>query len=345
MEDLIRIAFPGLGIEEFTINRVAFTIFGLDVRWYGVIITCGIILAYLYASWRAKGERISTDDLLDVAMFTVIFGIIGARLYYVLTTLDQYNYDTFFDVINIRAGGLAIYGGVIAGALTIVIVAKIKHIPLFRLLDCVAPGVMLAQAIGRWGNFFNGEAFGVQTDIFCRMGLQKANWSQMYYYHPTFLYESLWNLLGFALLNLVYRRKKFDGQIALMYFAWYGLGRMFIEGLRTDSLYVGSFRISQVVAALSCVVSLVLLIIGFQRARKQKLLEGDYAVVYGRALAAAEPAEPNAEDAAAEEKVPFDGICPHCGAVIDPQQDRCTYCGVYFKQTTKKENENDGKID
>lgn len=280
MEHLFQVAFPGLGIGEFTLNKVAFTLFGLEVRWYGVIITLGIICAYLYASWRGKGEGISSDDLLDIAMFVVLFGVAGARLYYVL--MRPGDYSTLWEIINIRKGGLAIYGGVIVGAITLAIAGRIKKINMFRLLDCVAPGVMLAQAIGRWGNFFNGEAFGAQTEIFCRMGLKLSDWSKMYYFHPTFLYESLWNLLGFTLINLIYRKKKFDGQIALMYFTWYGLGRMFIEGLRTDSLYIGSFRVSQLVAAASFVLCGILLVVGMVVARRRKLAEGDYAVVYGR---------------------------------------------------------------
>lgn len=280
MEHLFRVAFPGLGIGEFTLNKVAFSLFGLEVRWYGVIITLGIICAYLYASWRGKGEGISSDDLLDIAMFVVLFGIVGARLYYVL--MRPGDYTTFWEIINIRKGGLAIYGGVIVGAITLAIAGRIKKINMLRLLDCAAPGVMLAQAIGRWGNFFNGEAFGAQTEIFCRMGLKLSDWSKMYYFHPTFLYESLWNLLGFALINFIYRKKKFDGQIALMYFTWYGFGRMFIEGLRTDSLYIGSFRVSQLVAAGSFVLCLALLVVGFSLAHRRKLAVGDYNVVYGR---------------------------------------------------------------
>lgn len=280
MEHLFQVAFPGLGIGEFTLNKIAFSLFGLEVRWYGVIITLGIICAYLYASWRGKGEGISSDDLLDIAMFVVLFGIVGARLYYVL--MRPGDYTTLMEIINIRKGGLAIYGGVIVGAITLAIAGRIKKIYMLRLLDCVAPGVMLAQAIGRWGNFFNGEAFGAQTEIFCRMGLKLSDWSKMYYFHPTFLYESLWNLLGFALINLIYRKKKFDGQIALMYFTWYGFGRMFIEGLRTDSLYIGSFRVSQLVAAVSFVLCGVLLIVGFSFARRRRLADGDYNVVYGR---------------------------------------------------------------
>ena len=335
MDNLVKIAFPGLGIGEFTVNKVAFSIFGLDVRWYGVIITLGIILCYFYAAWRGKQVGINSDDILDIAMFVVIFGIIGARLYYVIMSPDQF--DSLWDVINIRSGGLAIYGGVIVGSITLIIAARIKKINIFQMLDCAGPGVMLAQALGRWGNFFNGEAFGEQTEIFCRMGLQHHNWSQMYYYHPTFLYESLWNLLGFGLINLVYRKKKFDGQIALMYFAWYGLGRMFIEGLRTDSLYLGAFRVSQVVAGGSFVICTALLAAGMIVPHHFRRLT--------EKLGQPKSAEPAADDGENEETTLFDGLCPHCGAVIDPQQDHCAYCGVYFKEPIAKENEENGKSD
>lgn len=332
MENLVKIAFPGLGIGEFTVNKVAFSLFGLEVRWYGVIITLGIILCYLYASWRGKQVGISSDDILDMAMFTVIFGIIGARLYYVVMSPDQF--DSLWEVINIRQGGLAIYGGVIFGAITLVIAAKVKKVNIFRMLDCAAPGVMLAQAMGRWGNFFNGEAFGEQTEIFCRMGLQHYNWSQMYYYHPTFLYESLWNLLGFGLINLIYRKKKFDGQIALMYFAWYGLGRMFIEGLRTDSLYLGAFRVSQLVAGISFAVCTALLVIGMIIPHRYQAIADKFGIDEK-----ASPAEQT------EDSTAFDGICPHCGGVLDPEQDQCPFCGVYLKKTTSKENDKNGKTD
>lgn len=336
MNTLVKISFPGLGIEEFTVNKVAFSLFGLEVRWYGVIITLGIILCYLYASWRGKQEGIKSDDILDIAMFVVIFGIIGARLYYVIMSPDQF--DSFGDIINIRGGGLAIYGGVIVGSITLIIAARIKKINIFRMLDCAGPGVMLAQAVGRWGNFFNGEAFGEQTEIFCRMGLQHNNWSQMYYYHPTFLYESLWNLIGFGLINLVYRKKKFDGQIALMYFAWYGLGRMFIEGLRTDSLYLGAFRVSQLVAGVSFVVCAVLLVAGMIVPHHFKRITDQL----GQPKAAVAEAD---EETEADQAVPHDGLCPHCGAVIDPAEEKCAYCGVYWKQSKKKENEENGKVD
>ena len=336
MNHIVKIAFPGLGIEEFTVSKVAFSLFGLDVRWYGVIITLGIILCYFYAAWRGKQVGISSDDIIDIAMFTVIFGIIGARLYYVIMSPDQF--DSLWDVLNIRGGGLAIYGGVILGSITLIITARIKKIDIFKMLDCAGPGVMLAQAIGRWGNFFNGEAFGEQTEIFCRMGLQHANWSQMYYYHPTFLYESLWNLLGFGLINLVYRKKKFDGQIALMYFAWYGLGRMFIEGLRTDSLYLGNFRVSQLVAGISFVICTVLLIAGMIVPHKFNAFTAKFA-------GAQKTVPTEAEAGSAAETDTFDGLCPHCGGVLEPDQENCPFCGVYLRKNTSKENEENGKID
>ena len=184
-----------------------------------------------------------------------------------LTTLDQY--DSFLDAIAIWNGGIAMYGSIIGGALALIIVSKIKKYDktkVIKIFDLVAPGVMLGQIIGRWGNFVNGEAHGIETseNFFLRMGLMGAadtNYRyQMTYYHPTFLYESLWNLVGFVLINLLYKKKKFDGQIVLMYLAWYGLGRMFIEGLRTDSLYIGVFRISQVVGFLCFVICTTLLV-------------------------------------------------------------------------------------
>ena len=259
------VGFPGLGIENFKLKNVAFEIFGREVMWYGIIITLGIISAFFYASYRAKhNENIKTDDVLDYAIFLVLFGVIGARLYYVFTKFDSYKgenlKETLYNIVAVWEGGIAIYGAIIAGFIALVIVSLVKKIKLGKALDMIAPGVMLGQLIGRWGNFFNGEAYGWSA------GVEKLPW-RMYldgaYYekivngkiekvfvdfvHPTFLYESLWNLVGFIIINLVYKKKKFDGQIFFMYISWYGFGRMFIEGLRTDSLYLGDFRISQLV--------------------------------------------------------------------------------------------------
>ncbi|MBO5938793.1 MAG: prolipoprotein diacylglyceryl transferase [Clostridia bacterium] len=285
---MVTMSFPGLGIDTFSVDPVAFTIpifGGLEVRWYGLIITLGIILAFTYCAFRTKQEGIIFDDLIDIGIFTVIFGVIGARLYYVLTSLDQYH--SLKEAIAIWNGGLAIYGAVIAGALTIVIVCKIKKVNVLKMLDATAPAVMIGQILGRWGNFFNGEAYGTQVVeghplYFLRMGLLPniKSYSTMFYFHPTFLYESLWNLAGFLLINALYKKKKFDGQVLLMYLTWYGFGRMFIEGLRTDSLYVGVFRISQVIGFCCFVIGGILLTVFLIKARRESLNEADYTPTY-----------------------------------------------------------------
>ena len=257
------ISFPGLGIDSFKVDSVGINIGGFEIAWYAIIITFGMFCAIAYMLYRTHRIGLKFDDVIDFALWAIPFGIIGARVYYVLTTLEKYH--SFIDVINIRNGGLAIYGGIIAGAVVVFIVARVKKIPFLAIADCVTPGIILAQAIGRWGNFMNGEAFGYETDWFCRMGLKNAlTANELIYVHPTFLYESLWNIVGFVLINLFYKHKKYDGQIFLMVFGWYGLGRMFIEGLRTDSLYTTifgwEFRTSQVLAGIILVICAAALI-------------------------------------------------------------------------------------
>ncbi len=244
------ISFPGLGIKEFELDRVAFTVFGREVMWYGVIIAIGMIVAVAYVMWRTREYKgINADDIIDYALFLIIFGVIGARLYYVI--FDPYpSYHSFIDVIAIWEGGLAIYGGIIAGAITAIVVCRVKKIRIPCFFDMLAPAVMIAQAIGRWGNFVNAEAHGGACDWFIRMEING------FAVHPAFLYESLLNVLGFILLNIFYRKRKFDGQIVLGYIAWYGLGRGFIEGLRTDSLYLGPLRVSQWVGFVSCAAAI-----------------------------------------------------------------------------------------
>ena len=305
MEHISKIAFPGLGIGEFDLNNMAFDLGkilsflgkendGFPVFWYGIIITCGIVIAFLYANYRGKYESVKSDDITDIALWTVVIGVIGARLYFVATKLDsfmpkgEFNLVEFLkNVINLRKGGLAIYGGIIAGALTIIAVTTIKKINFLKIMDMAAPGVMIAQSLGRWGNVCNGEAFGSIVEeghplYFLRMGLISTNTidtfktQDMVYVHPTFLYESLWNLAGFVLINLFYKKKKFNGQIAFMYLAWYGFGRFFIEGLRTDSLYVPgtAIRISQMVGMLCFVVFGAALIAGIIYSFKKLSVEG-----------------------------------------------------------------------
>lgn len=273
------VSFPGLGIGEFSVDRVAFELFGKPIYWYGVIIMLGIVAAFTHALIRSKREGFTTDDVLDMGIFTVLFGVLGARLYYVVTTLDTHEYKSFIDVIAVWEGGLAIYGGIIAGCTALVLTAVYKKINPLKVMDAVAPGVMLAQAIGRWGNFMNGEAFGYEVTEGSllypfRMGLisdYTNTGSTMHFYHPTFLYESLWNIAGFVFICLIYRKKKFNGQMALTYFAWYGFGRFFIEGLRTDSLYVGPFRISQVVGLVCFMAGITLMVVGSVLTRNGKL--------------------------------------------------------------------------
>ena len=207
-------SFPGLGIGEHTMNQVAFTVplfGGLEVRWYGVIILLGIIAGFAHVMWRSKLEGVSTDDVLDFTLATVLLAIIGARAYYVVMTAKYGMYHSFLDVIAIWEGGLAIYGAVIFGALSLFLVSRVKKYDrdkMWRVFDMVAPGVMLGQVIGRWGNFVNGEAHGVKTsaNFFLRMGLRE--YGEMICYHPTFLYESLWNLIGFVLITIFYKKMR-----------------------------------------------------------------------------------------------------------------------------------------
>ena len=265
------IGFPGLGIGNFIINRTAFTVFGREVAWYGIIIAFGMVLAVLYVMYRTREYKgITVDDVIDFTLFIIISGVIGARLYYVITS--DYDYS-FTEIFAIWEGGLAIYGGIIAGATAAVLVCLYKKIRPLCFLDMLAPAVMLGQLIGRWGNFCNGEAFGSATDLPWGMQLSHLNSSgavieYLGVVHPTFFYEFLWNLIGFILLNVLYRKRKFDGQIMLGYFAWYGFGRMFIEGLRTDSLYVGPFRISQIVALISFVAASTLIVIMWTKGKR-----------------------------------------------------------------------------
>lgn len=278
------VSFPGIGIRDFELNNEAFCIGGdFPVYWYGIVITLGIVFAFLYTTFRGKYEGVKFDDIIDIALWTVVLGVLGARLYYVLTTLEYYIPKPFHlgqflkNIFDLREGGLAIYGGIIAGALGIIISTKIKKLNTIKLMDMAAPGVMIAQSLGRWGNFFNGEAHGEIVAessplYFIRMGLlpNEDSFFQMHYYHPTFLYESLWNLIGFVFINIFYKKKKFNGQIACMYLAWYGFGRFFIEGLRTDSLYIPGteIRISQLVGILCFVIFGGLLIAGLIYSKK-----------------------------------------------------------------------------
>ena len=262
------ISFPNLGITVDP-SPVAFTVFGKDIYWYGIIIAMGFLLAVLYMMYRAPVFGLTADDTLDMVLWAVPIGVVCARLYYCIFYWELYK-DNPVSVLYIWEGGLAIYGGIIGGAIVIIALSKIKKIPTLVMLDVASMGVIIGQFCGRWGNFMNREAHGSVTDSFFKMGLVDAS-GAVTYYHPTFLYESVWNLVGFIGLHLYCKKRKFDGQMFLLYVAWYGLGRAWIEGLRTDSLYLFStgIRVSQLVAAVSFVLATAAIVLVLVKKKPQ----------------------------------------------------------------------------
>jgi len=262
MENLV--SFPALGLS-LTLNRVAFTLFGHQFYWYGVIIALGFLLAVLWCYRKSPQFGIAGDTLIDFLIFAVPISILSARIYYIIFYLDLYRDSSgkldFSEMIRIWDGGIAIYGGIIGAVLTLYLFCKIKKISFGAFADLGCMGLLIGQSIGRWGNFVNVEAYGRETSLPWRMGIYKSG--AYLEVHPTFLYESLWNLIGFLIIALILRkRRKFDGQLFLSYLAWYGFGRMLIEGLRTDSLYIPgtAIRVSQLLACATCIVSIALLL-------------------------------------------------------------------------------------
>ena len=280
--------FPGLG-WELPISRVALSIGNLDIYWYGVIIAVGFGLGlWVYLSHN-RTCGIHPDEGLDVILWAMVGAIVGARAYYVASQWDNYK-DNLKEIFNLRGGGLAIYGGIIGALIVAFIVCRIKKLPMLPVADAAFPGVMLGQAIGRWGNFFNMEAFGTNTTLpwgmssdtisaylsrhQAALAAQGIMVDPTLPVHPTFLYESLWNLIGVAILLLwLFPRRSYDGQITLGYTAWYGLGRFFVEGLRTDSLMWGSVRVSQALGGVLFIVAAGLMLFIFLRGRKPMTLE------------------------------------------------------------------------
>ncbi len=239
-------------------DPVAFTIFGISIRWYGILISLGMILATYITMRRSNNFGIHPDRILDFILLVIPAGVIGARLYYVLFNWDYYRGD-FFKIINIRAGGLAIHGGLIAGILMAILLCVIWNLRILTVIDLGMPGVALAQAIGRWGNFFNKEAYGAPTELPWAITIDGQN------VHPTFLYESLWNFGLFLFLIWFEKRKKYEGQILLLYGMLYSLARFFIEGLRIDSLMLGEFRVAQLLSAAAFALCFLILVINRRR--------------------------------------------------------------------------------
>lgn len=255
---MYNVVFPGLGFS-FKINPVAFSIGSFEVRWYGIILAIGVASAFCYAYRESKRFKINSDHLTDSVITGIVTGLIGARLYYVLFFPgDNYKRNPL-EIFNIHEGGIAIYGGIIGGLIGGILMARRKKIPLFSSLDIVAIGFLIGQSIGRWGNFVNQEAFGVETDNVFRMMSENTGGLCV---HPCFLYESIWCALCAIALHFFNTKKKiFDGQTFILYFIVYGVERFFVESLRTDSLIVPgiSLRVSQVVALLTVLCGVILM--------------------------------------------------------------------------------------
>ena len=252
------IGFPNLGLE-FTLNRVACTVLGKDIYWYGIIICAGFILAALYVNSRTKDFGITSDNLMDCLIICVPLGIICARIYYVVFEWSYYA-EHPSEIIAIWKGGIAIYGGIIGTLIGLFVYSRVKKLSFASLCDLAAFGLLIGQCIGRWGNFVNGEAHGGPTILPWGMTIDGGSMV-----HPTFFYESLWNLIGFILLHFYSKKRKFKGEMALLYVAWYGAGRAWIEGLRTDSLYIGPVRVSQLLAVISCLAAIAVLVCQYRR--------------------------------------------------------------------------------
>ena len=282
------IRFPHLGLEIQNLGK-SISVGGFEIAYYGMIIAFGMICGYFMAAWQAKRTGQDSEMYLDLALWDIVFAVIGARIYYVVFSWDYYSRN-LLQIFNTRGGGLAIYGGVIAGVITTFVFSKIRNVSFFRLLDTACVGLLTGQIIGRWGNFCNREAFGTYTDTLFAMQIEKSDVSlpnlthevmqavvdvngvEYIQVHPTFLYESLWNLAVLIIILIYTKHKKYEGQLFLMYLTGYGLGRMWIEGLRTDQLklFGTSMAVSQLLSVLLVVVSVGIMTVKYVRLKKNK---------------------------------------------------------------------------
>lgn len=276
------VSFPGLGLE-FAINSVAFKIFGLEIYWYAILITSGVILALLYANFNAKRFACDMDKVLNCFIVGMITAILGARIYYVAFRWDYFSQHPQ-EILSIRDGGIAIYGAIIGALIGGLIVAKIQKMRLLPLVDMAMICFLIGQAVGRWGNFMNQEAYGTPTDSLFRMVSEGTGNVAV---HPCFLYESVWCALGVLALHIFSKKwQRYYGQVTFLYMIWYGSERMVVEGLRTDSLYlpftIGDYhpRVSQVLSLLLVITGIVLLIVFRKRDdnlrnKEDKILEAE----------------------------------------------------------------------
>ncbi len=268
----MKVSFPGLGINNIEVPRVFIQIGSFSIYWYAIFITIGIIIALFYAMKNCQKFNLQQDNIFDAIIYGLPCAIIGARLYYVIFSLDEMN--SFGEIFNLRNGGLAIFGGVIGAFFAALILSKIKKIKLTSLLDVVSMGFLIGQCIGRWGNFFNGEVYGVETSLPWRMVISN-DYATAQGVHPLFLYESLWNLLGFILLFIFIKKskKRFSGQVALMYVIWYGFGRGCLEGLRNPVFIIkGLFGgyVSQILGFASAIAAALILVVLLKKKKPVK---------------------------------------------------------------------------
>jgi phosphatidylglycerol:prolipoprotein diacylglycerol transferase len=301
------VSFPGLGLD-FDLNPTMFQIGSVRITWYGFLIAIGMLLAMAFAYWKAPSFGVNRDKLMDAGIGGIIGGIIGARAYFVIFSWENYK-DDLLSIFKTWNGGMAIYGGLIGGLLVGLLIAKIRKIKIFPAIDLACMGFLIGQSIGRWGNFVNVEAFGGNTELPWGMtGPSITSYLQEHYselnalgmdinpqspVHPCFLYESLWCILGFVLLFLYMKHRKFDGEIFLMYSAWYGAGRFVIEGLRTDSLLIGNIRVSQLLAGILVVASVIVWIVVRGRIRARH--DPEYLMLYVNTPAWKQECEEEAE--------------------------------------------------
>ena len=255
-------------------NRILFEIGPITIYWYSVTMLLAVLTGIYLATKESKKQGMYSF-VSELVTYIIIFGIIGARIYYVIFNFDNYKYD-LLSIFKIWEGGIAIYGAIIGGFIAIIYLAKKRNQSIIKTTDIIVPGLILAQSIGRWGNFFNGEAHGTEVTLEFLQNLHLPNFIiegmhiEGTYYHPTFLYESIWCLLGFIILITIRKlTKRKDGIMTFSYFIWYGIGRLFIEGLRTDSLYLGDFRISQLVSILLIITGILGIIISILKGKKK----------------------------------------------------------------------------
>ena len=252
-----KISFPKLGIN-LNVNPVAFSVGGRDIYWYAIIILTGFLLGMFFCMRSAKKRNINPDHVYDIALYGLIFGVIFARIYYVIFDFKSFK-DNLLDIFKIWEGGIAIYGGIIGAVLTAYVYSRVKKLNVYEIFDICSPGLLIGQAIGRYGNFFNAEVYGHETDFFLGMSINGGA-----PVHPLFLYESMWNLLGLVIILCLRDKKKTHGQVFYGYLLWYGAGRLVLEGMRQSEyiLYAidGVVGISQIVSALIVVFSSFMII-------------------------------------------------------------------------------------